>query len=161
FVRRQHAIDVHEVHIHGIEAAEASHEALHAIAAADRILIAPSNPFVSVGPILAVPRMLEALLEAPAPLVAVSPIIGGAAVRGPADRMFVTLGGEASAVGVARHYVERYPGLLDGIVIDDVDAGQTDAIAQLGLAVRTAQTLMQSDDDRRELARIVLTFATP
>jgi LPPG:FO 2-phospho-L-lactate transferase len=159
FVRRHHADDVHEVHIHGIEHAEVTHEALHAIAAADRILIAPSNPFVSVGPILSVPGMLDALLVAPAPIVAVSPIIGGTAVRGPADRMFVTLGGESSALGVACHYVERYPGLLDGIVIDEVDADKADAIASLGLAVRTAQTLMQSDDDRRELASTTLSFA--
>jgi LPPG:FO 2-phospho-L-lactate transferase len=159
FVRRRHAIDVHEVHIHGIEAAEPTHEALHAIAAADRILIAPSNPFVSVEPILALPGMLEALLEAPAPVVAVSPIIRGVAVRGPADRMFVTLGGEASALGVARHYVQRYPGLLDGLVIDEVDADQAVAIDALGLNVHTAQTLMQSDADRRTLARSVLAFA--
>lgn len=161
FVRLRHAVDVHEVHVHGIEHAEPTHEALHAIAAADQIVVAPSNPFVSVGPILAVPGMLDALLEAPAPLVAVSPIIGGAAVRGPADRMFVTLGGDPSALGVARHYVERYPGLLDGIVIDEVDADQADAIAELGLAVRAAQAFMQSDDDRRELARTVLAFGAP
>jgi LPPG:FO 2-phospho-L-lactate transferase len=158
FVRQHHAVDVHEIHIHGIEAAEPTHEVLHAIAAADRILVAPSNPFVSIGPILALPGMLEAVLEAPAPVVAVSPLIGGVAVRGPADRMFVTLGGEASALGVARHYAERYPGLLAGLVIDDVDADQSDAIAALGLEVRTAQTLMLSDADRRGLAGSVLGF---
>jgi LPPG:FO 2-phospho-L-lactate transferase len=158
FVGRRHAIDVHEVHMHGIESAEPTHEALHAIAAADRILIAPSNPFVSVGPILALPGMLEALLEA-APVVAVSPIIGGAAVRGPADRMFMTLGGDASALGVARHYLQRYPGLLEGLVIDEVDADQAGAIEGLGLSVHTTQTLMQSDADRQALARSVLAFA--
>jgi len=159
FVRRHHADDVLEVHVHGIEHAEPTHEVLHAIEAADRILIAPSNPFVSVGPILAVPGILDALLEASAPVVAVSPLIGGAAVRGPADRMFVTLGGEASALGVAKHYVERYPGLLDGIVIDEVDAEEADGIAALSVAVRTAQTLMRSDEDRRDLAEAVLRFA--
>ena len=80
-------------------------------------------------------------------------------MRGPADRMFVTLGGEASALGVARHYLERHPGLLDGIVIDDVDADQADAVAALGITVRTAQTLMQSDADRRALADLTLAFA--
>jgi len=159
FVRRRHADDVHEVHVHGIEHAEATHEVLHAVAGADRILIAPSNPFVSVGPILAVPGILDALLEADAPVVAVSPIIAGAAVRGPADRMFVTLGGEASALGVARHYVERYPGLLDAIVIDEQDADQSAAIAGLGIAARSAPTLMQSDADREALARIALDVA--
>ena len=159
FVRRQHADDVHEVHVHGIEHAEPSHEVLHAIEDADRILIAPSNPFVSVGPILGLPGLLDALLEARAPIVAVSPIIGGAAVRGPADRMFVTLGGEASALGVARHYVERYPGMLDGIVIDEVDADQAKDAAALGIAVQTAQTLMQVDSDREALARLTLDVA--
>jgi LPPG:FO 2-phospho-L-lactate transferase len=112
-----------------------------------------------VGPILGVPGLIDALMEARAPVVAVSPIIGGAAVRGPADRMFVTLGGEASALGVARHYVGRYPGLLDGIVIDEVDADQAGDVTDLGLRVWTAQTLMQSDADRRALAGTTLTFA--
>ncbi|HVQ21873.1 MAG TPA: 2-phospho-L-lactate transferase CofD family protein, partial [Candidatus Saccharimonadia bacterium] len=156
FVRRHHADDVHEVHFHGIEHAQPTTEALEAIAHADRILIAPSNPFVSVGTILAVPGLLDALLDAEASITAVSPLIGGAAVRGPADRMFVTLGGEASALGVARHYVERYPGLLDGIVIDDIDAQEADAISTLGVAVLVADTLMLSDDDRREVARAAL-----
>ena len=159
FVRRHHTDDVHEVHVHGIEHAEPTHEVLHAIEGADRILIAPSNPFVSVAPILAVPGLLDALLEAKAPVVAVSPLIGGAAVRGPADRMFVTLGGEASALGVARYYVERYPGLLDGIVIDEVDAAQAGDASALGIAVSTAQTLMQSDADREALARSMLDVA--
>ncbi len=156
FVRRHHADDVHEVHFHGIEHAQPTTEALEAIAHADRILIAPSNPFVSVGTILAVPDLLDALLDAEASIVAVSPLIGGAAVRGPADRMFMTLGGEASALGVARHYVERYPGLLDAIVIDEIDAHESDGIRALGIAVRVARTLMLSDDDRREVARAAL-----
>ena len=159
FVRLRHAVDVHEVHFHGIEHAEATPEVLAAIEAADRILVAPSNPFVSVGTILAVPAMLEALLATSAPIVAVSPLIGGAAVRGPADRMFVTLGGEASALGVARHYVDRYPGLLAGLVIDEVDADQAGVIAALGLAVRVAPTLMRSEGDRLELARLVTDWA--
>ena len=161
FVRRHHADDVHEVHFHGIEHAQPTTEALEAIAHADRILIAPSNPFVSVGTILAVPGLLDALLEAEASITAVSPLIGGAAVRGPADRMFVTLGGEASALGVARHYVQRYPGLLDAIVIDDVDSQEADAIRALGFAVRVAGTLMLSDDDRREVARATRGPARP
>jgi LPPG:FO 2-phospho-L-lactate transferase len=103
-----------------------------------------------------VPGLLDALLDAEASITAVSPLIGGAAVRGPADRMFVTLGGEASALGVARHYVERYPGLLDAIVIDEVDADEADGIRALGIVVRVARTLMLSDDDRREVARAAL-----
>jgi LPPG:FO 2-phospho-L-lactate transferase len=160
FVRRGHADDVHEVHYHGIEAAAPTPEVLAAIETADRILVAPSNPFVSVGTILALPGLLEALLAASAPVVAVSPLIGGLAVRGPADRMFATLGGEPSALGVARHYVERYPGLLDAIVIDEVDAEQADDIHALGLAVLTTDTLMQSIDDRLRLAQTMVEWTS-
>jgi LPPG:FO 2-phospho-L-lactate transferase len=159
FVRRGHQDAVHEIRFTGIVSARPTREVLGAIADADRILFAPSNPFVSIGTILAVPGIVEALAAAGAPIVAVSPLIGGAAVRGPADRMFVSLGGEASALGVGRHYVERYPGLLDGLVIDEVDAGQADALRALGLAVRVAPTLMLTAEDRRRLALEVLAFA--
>lgn len=159
FVRRRHEDAVHEIRFTGIVSARPTREALAAIADADRILFAPSNPFVSIGTILAVPGIVEALAAARAPIVAVSPLIGGAAVRGPADRMFVSLGGEASALGVGRHYVERHPGLLDGLVIDEVDAGQADGLKALGLAVRMAPTLMLTTEDRRRLAREVLDFA--
>ncbi len=159
FVRRRHEDAVHAIRFTGIVSARPTGEVLAAIADADRILFAPSNPFVSIGTILAVPGIVEALAAARAPIVAVSPLIGGAAVRGPADRMFVSLGGEASALGVGRHYVERYPGLLDGLVIDEVDAGQADALRALGLAVRKAPTLMLTTEDRRRLALEVLAFA--
>jgi len=89
-------------------------------------------------------------------LVAVSPIVGGQALRGPADRMFESLGGEASALGVARLYTERLPGLLDTIVIDRVDEGLAPGIEALDLAVLVAQTVMRTDDDRAALARTVL-----
>jgi len=159
FVRRHHEDAVHEIRFTGIDSARPTREVLAAIADADRILFAPSNPFVSIGTILALSGMVEALAAARAPIVAVSPLIGGAAVRGPADRMFVSLGGEASALGVGRHYVERYPGLLDGLVIDEVDAGQADALRALGLAVRVAPTLMLTTEHRRRLALEVLAFA--
>jgi LPPG:FO 2-phospho-L-lactate transferase len=158
FVRRHHADEVHEVHFHGIEHCAPSDEVLEAIAHADRIVFAPSNPFVSIGTILAVPGIVDALHDAGAPIVAVSPLIGGAAVRGPADRMFDSLGGEASAVGVARHYLERYPGLLDGLVIDSIDEGHADALRAMGLACLVTPTLMLSDDDRRRLALEMLDF---
>ena len=159
FVRRHHEDAVHEIRFTGIDSARPTREVLAAIADAERILFAPSNPFVSIGTILALPGIVEALAAARAPIVAVSPLIGGAAVRGPADRMFVSLGGEASALGVGRHYVERYPGLLDGLVIDEVDAGQADALRALGLAVRVAPTLMLTTEDRCRLALEVLAFA--
>ena len=121
-MHRHHAIDVQAVRHRGAEAARPTPEVLAAIAGAELIVLAPSNPFVSIGTILAVPGMAEALRAAEAPVVAVSPIVGGAALRGPADRMFVTLGGEASASGVVAHYRERFPDLVDAFVIDELDA---------------------------------------
>ena len=158
FVRRRHADDVREVAFAGIAEALPTAAVLGAIAGASLIAIAPSNPFVSVGTILAVPGMLAALLAGPAPVVAVSPIVAGAALRGPADRMFVTLGGEPSALGVARHYVDRYPGLLDGLVIDRRDAAQTPSIGALGIRVRATETVMVDEESRATVAREVLAF---
>ncbi|HEV8054517.1 MAG TPA: hypothetical protein VGP30_06785, partial [Candidatus Limnocylindrales bacterium] len=96
------------------------------------------------------------LAAASAPIVAVSPIVGGAALRGPADRMFESLGGEASALGVAGHYAERYPGLIDVLIIDTIDESLAGPIQQSGLDVVTAQTVMRTDADRAALARVLL-----
>lgn len=156
FVRRGQRDSVLEVRRQGIEAARPTGEVLAAVAEASLIVIAPSNPFVSVGTILAVPGMLGALLAAPAPVVAVSPVVGGAALRGPADRMLVSLGGEASATGVARHYRERYPDLVDTFVIDAVDAAEAEALRATGVAVETRDTVMRSHADRRRLGEALL-----
>lgn len=156
FVRRHHSDTALEVRFDGLAMARPTPEVRDAIAAADLLLFAPSNPFVSIGTILAVPGMLEALHAAPAPVVAVSPIVRGAALRGPADRMFESLGGEASAEGVARHYVERYPGLLDALVIDTLDAEAIPAIERLGLTVVAEQTVMATEEDRATLARSIV-----
>ena len=96
-----------------------------------------------------------------APVVAVSPIVGGAALRGPADRLFETLGGEASALGVARHYQDRYPGLVDALVIDDVDAAASDAIRDAGLEVLVTGTVMLDHADRERLATTILDHWLP
>ena len=129
FVHQHHAVDVTAVRHAGVEGASPTPEVLAAIAGAELIVFAPSNPFVSIGTILAVPGIAEAIAAAPAPVVAVSPIVGGAALRGPADRMLQTIGGgEASAAGVVAHYRGRHPGLVDAFVIDERDAAQADAI---------------------------------
>ena len=156
FVQRRHADEVRELRFEGAADARPTPEALAAIAAADLLVVAPSNPFVSIGAILAVPGIAEALLAASAPVVAVSPIVGGQALRGPADRMFVSLGGEPSALGVARHYVEQYPGLLDGLVIDRLDSDQAAQIEPLRLRVLVADTVMRTENDRARLAAEVL-----
>jgi LPPG:FO 2-phospho-L-lactate transferase len=129
---------------------------LEAIDAAGLVVVCPSNPYVSIAPILAVPGIREALLAAAAPVLAVSPIVAGRALRGPADRMLEWLGSEATSAGVAQLYAERYPGLLDGFVVDRVDAALEPGIAALGLRVLVADTVMESDGDRIGLARVVL-----
>ena len=155
FVRRRQQDDVTGIRFAGVEAARLPERVRAAIASADLIVLCPSNPIVSIGPILAVPGMREALLAAPATTIAVSPIIGGRALKGPADRMMTTLGHESSALGVAR----LYAGLVDGYAIDTVDAGEAGAIErETGMAVLTTGTIMGGPDDRRRLAEELLTF---
>jgi LPPG:FO 2-phospho-L-lactate transferase len=127
---------------------------LGAIDAAELIVLGPSNPIVSVGPILAVPGFETALNLASAPIVAVSPIVGGKALKGPADRMLATLGHEVSAVGVAALYAS----FVDAIVIDESDRDLEPRIRDLGLDVLVTRTVMGGDDDRRRLADEVVDF---
>ena len=119
------------------------------------IVVAPSNPFVSVDPILAVPGLGDMLRACGAPIVAVSPIVGGRAIKGPAAKMFGELGIDVSALGVARHY----HGFIDGLIVDEQDADAADEISALGMAVHVVPTVMQSTEDRKELARATLRFA--
>ena len=158
FVHRHQAPEVHEVRLHGVEAAKLTPDVRVALAEARAVVIAPSNPIVSVGPILAVPGMrsaVEAVRGRRIPVVAVSGIIGGRALKGPADRMLVSLGHESSALGVARIYA----GLLDGFVLDDVDAELAPAIEALGMRTLVTNTLMTDDATRAQLARETLEFA--
>jgi len=156
FVRRGQADEVLEIRRRGIETARPTAEVLAAVGQAQLIVIAPSNPFVSVGTILALPGMLEALIEAPAPVVAVSPVVGGAALRGPADKMLRSLGGTASASGVVTHYRERYPGLVDTFVLDETDALEVPAAEASGARIELLPTVMRSHDDRRALAAAII-----
>lgn len=123
--------------------------------AATAIVICPSNPFVSVDPILAVPGMRAALKACGVPIVAVSPIIGGKAIKGPTAKMMRELGVPATTVEVAKHYV----GLVTHFVIDQIDAESQSAVAALGMKTAVAQTLMTSLEDRVALGRTVLEFA--
>jgi LPPG:FO 2-phospho-L-lactate transferase len=118
----------------------------------EAVVICPSNPFISVDPILAVPGMREAIAACRAPVVAVSPIIGGRAIKGPTAKMMAELGMSASAKAVADHYA----GLLDGFVLDAADGAEAAAI---GLPCLATRTLMTSEDDKRALAAEVLAFA--
>lgn len=119
------------------------------------VVICPSNPFISIDPILAVPGVREGLRRCGAPIVAVSPIVGGRALKGPTAKMMTELGIPSGAAEVARHY----RGLIDGFVLDAGDAADADAIRRLGPAVLVTETVMQSLDDKVRLAREVLDFA--
>lgn len=154
FVRRGQSDEVLGARFKGIEEAcppEAVHETL---AGADLVILCPSNPIVSIGPILAVPGMREAIAASSAPRVAVSPIVGGRALKGPADRMLDSLGYEVSATGVAR----IYEGLVDGMVVDDEDGDQRTSIEDLGMRALATDAVMRDEADRARLAREVLEF---
>lgn len=155
FVARHHADAVHGIILDGIESATPTPAALRAIAEAEAIVFCPSNPFVSIGPILALAGLRAALDDAAAPVVVVSPIVGGEALKGPAATMMQGLGHEVSALGVARIYA----GLADGVVIDSVDRELSDAIEALGMRVLITDTIMRNTNDREQLARETLAFA--
>jgi LPPG:FO 2-phospho-L-lactate transferase len=154
FVRRGQRDEVLAVELRGIEDARPSGEVLAAISGADAIVFCPSNPVVSVGPILAVPGMKEALAASRAPKVAVSPIVGGRALKGPADKMLLSLGHEASATGVAA----MYSGLVDGMVVDSVDREEQAGIEDFGMRVFVTDAVMRDARDRARLARETLEF---
>ena len=157
FVRRGQSDEVLGVSFEGIDEARPSETVLDALSRAELVVFCPSNPIVSIGPILAVPGMREALAASSAPKVAVSPIVGGRALKGPADRMLDSLGHEVSATGVAR----LYEGLADGIVVDDQDADQRPSIEGLGMRVLATDAVMRDEDDRARLAQEVLEFGGP
>lgn len=156
FVRRGQRDEVLGVELRGIEAASVPETVSGALDAAELVVLCPSNPVVSIGPILAVPGMRKALASAPAPVVAVSPIIGGRALKGPADKMMDSLGHEVSATGVARMYED----FVDGMVIDRVDEPERGEVEALGMHVLATEAVMREADDRTRLAREVLEFAT-
>jgi LPPG:FO 2-phospho-L-lactate transferase len=155
FVARRQSDDVLGVTFAGMEQATAHPDALAAIREADAVVIAPSNPIVSVAPILATPGVREALVDTPAPIVAVSPIVGGHALKGPAAKMLATLGHEVSALGVARLYAD----LIEGLVIDEVDRELAPAVELVGPRVLVTATVMGDEADRQRLAAEVLEFA--
>ena len=150
FVARGHRDEVDAVRFAGEEAARPAPGVLEAVAEADLILIAPSNPYVSIGPILAVRKLREALEQRQVPCVAVSPLIGGRAVKGPADRMLRRLAGGTSP----RHVASCYPGLIDALVVDEADADDLDGLGDVRPIV--TRTLMSDEDARRRLAEVAL-----
>lgn len=152
FVGRSHGVAVESVRFLGAEEARPAPGVLEGIAAADQVVICPSNPIVSIGPVLAVPGVEDAIAARRSEVVAVSPIVAGAALRGPADRMMVDLGHEPSVVGVARLYAP----LAATLVIDEADAALAGAVEAEGVRAVVAPSVMTGRAEAAALARAVL-----
>jgi LPPG:FO 2-phospho-L-lactate transferase len=155
FVREKAQVEARAVEYAGAAASAPAPGVLEAIASADAILVCPSNPVTSVGPILAVPGLVQALGATPAIVVAVSPIVGGAAVSGPAGRLMASAGLPVSATGIARAYAPW----LDRLVLDEQDRALAGEIHALGVAPVPAPTMMSSREAEIALARHVLNAA--
>jgi LPPG:FO 2-phospho-L-lactate transferase len=136
----------------GAATAQAAPGVLGAIRDAEVIVVCPSNPIVSIGTILSIREVRDALCNTPARVVGISPIVGGAPIKGPADKLLRGLGVEVSAFGVA----ELYSDFIDGFVVDLVDAAQKSRIEKLGVDVSVANTVMRSLEDKIALAKAVL-----
>lgn len=157
FVRLGHNVAISGVRFAGSRDARPAPGVLEAIAGADAVVIAPSNPVVSIGPVLAVDGVVESLAARRERNVAVSPIVAGAALKGPADRMLRELGEESSVVGVAR----RYRDVVGALVIDEADADLAPAVAGAGVRPVVAPTIMSSAEAAAELARRAVAAARP
>jgi LPPG:FO 2-phospho-L-lactate transferase len=151
-VARAHRDPVDRVRFEGAADARPAPGVLEALHEADLILIAPSNPFLSIGPILAVERIRAALERRRVPCVAVSPLIGGRAVKGPAAAMLERLQGGTSAAQIT----DCYLGLIDALVIDEADGADADAVSELGVRPVVTHTLMRDATARKRLAEAAL-----
>ncbi len=156
FVGMRHDVAVRGVRVDGAATARPGPGVIEAVERADVIVIAPSNPIVSIDPVLAVPGVRAAVVARRDRVVAVSPIVAGRALRGPADRLLTDLGHEASVVGVGRLYAP----LAATLVVDDDDAGLAGAVGDAGLACVVAPTVMRTPALAAALARTVLGAAT-
>ncbi len=152
FVRHQHSVAVSAVRFDGADEARPAPGVIDALESAERIIIAPSNPVVSIDPVIAVPGIREVLRQRRQSVIAVSPIIGGKALKGPADRLLVELGKEATATAVGEWYAAE----VGTLVVDDVDAGLAPAIEGLGIRPVVAPTIMHEPSDAADLAGLLL-----
>lgn len=152
FVRLRHGVAVSSVRFAGAERASPAPGVTDALGSADLIVIAPSNPVVSIDPILAVPGVKAILMSRRSRVVAVSPIVAGAALKGPADRLLAELGGSATAAGVARWFAD----VCGVLVVDDADADQAADVEQCGMRCVVTATVMSDPSIAANLARTVL-----
>jgi len=152
FVRLQHAVPVAAVRFAGAESARPAPGVLEAITGADTVVVAPSNPIVSIGPVMAVPGIRDAVTARRDDVVAVSPLVGGRALKGPADRLLRELGHEVSVVGIARLYAP----FVGTLVIDEADAQQADGVRAAGLRCVVTDTIMRDPAAAAALCEVVL-----
>ena len=152
FVERHHEVAVEAVRFDGAEASRPAPFVLDAVRGARRVVVAPSNPLVSIDPVLAVPGVRDAVAARRADAVAISPIVAGAALKGPADRLLRELGHEASVVGVAHLYAP----LVGTLVVDQADASRASEVEAAGLRCVVAPTVMHGAAEARALAEVVL-----
>jgi len=157
FVRERCAPVAHAIRFEGAATARPSPAFATALARPDlaAILICPSNPYLSVDPILAVPGVREAIRRSAAPCVAVSPIVGGQAIKGPTAKLMTELGLTPGSAAIAAHYA----GLIDGLILDDADAAEAGAVERAGIVAHVTATVMRGDEDRIALAQDTLAFA--
>lgn len=156
WVRLRASVDAHAVVPVGAEGAKPAPGVLEAIAESDVVLFPPSNPVVSVGTILAVPGIREGIADADVPVVGLSPIVGNAPVRGMADKVLSAVGVETSAAAVARHYGS---GLLDGWLVDTVDADSVPSVEEAGIRCRAVPLMMSDTEATARMARQALELA--
>jgi LPPG:FO 2-phospho-L-lactate transferase len=152
FVQRHHDVVVRSIDVVGAKQARLTIEARSALSDASRVVIAPSNPLISIDPMLQIPGVRELLAERRDDVIAVSPLIDGAALKGPADRLMRELGHDVSALGV----VDFYEGLVGTWIIDEADASLADEIRQRGVRVEVTTTIMADPDNAQRLAKVVL-----
>jgi LPPG:FO 2-phospho-L-lactate transferase len=152
FVKRRTKDEVTDVIFEGAEKAKPAPGILGAIKEAERVVICPSNPILSIAPILSISMIKNELKNTDAYIIGVSPIVGGKAIKGPADRIMASMGLEASAYGVARYYED----FLDHLIIDKADEHHKDRIKELGVKVTTTNTIMKSLEDAICLGRVVM-----
>ena len=156
FVGHHHDVEVSDVHFDGVLSCRPAPGVIEAIMAAEAIVVCPSNPLVSIGPVLAVPGIREAMVARRDVCVAISPIVDGAALKGPADRMLRELGHDPSVVGVARLYAP----FVSTLVIDEADRLRADEVRATGVKVTVTDTIMSKPGVGASLARVVLDAAS-
>lgn len=154
FVRHRHSEQIAEVHFRGADSSRPAPGVLDAIMQAERVLVCPSNPVVSIGPILAVPGILDALKQRREAVVAVTPIVQGAALKGPADRLLPVVGAEVSASGVASLYAD----FCATFVVDERDPQEAERVEKLGMKAVQLDTIMVTPDASERLAKEVLSL---